>query len=54
MRILHVTNSLDPSHGGPPVIAARIAAAQTLLEHDVTMLSLMLPGSEQRRAVEGG
>ena len=39
MRILHVVPSLDPAHGGPPVVAARLAAAQAGLGHDVSVLS---------------
>src|SRR5215203_5928039 len=39
MKILHVIGSLDPAAGGPPAIAARLAAAQAGLGHDVTLLS---------------
>jgi glycosyltransferase involved in cell wall biosynthesis len=38
MRILHVIPSLDPATGGPPMIAARLAAGQASLGHDVRML----------------
>jgi len=37
LRILHVIPSLDPAFGGPPKIAARLAAAQAGLGHHVTM-----------------
>jgi glycosyltransferase involved in cell wall biosynthesis len=38
MRILHVCLTLDPQHGGPPMIAVRIAAAQAALGHSIGML----------------
>jgi glycosyltransferase involved in cell wall biosynthesis len=38
MRIVHVIASLDPAHGGPPMIAARIAAAQAIAGHDVNLV----------------
>ncbi len=39
MRILHVISSLSPRAGGPPVIAASLAAAQAQLGHNVQLLS---------------
>jgi len=39
MKILHVIPTLDPAMGGPPMIAARLAAGQASLGHDVTMLT---------------
>lgn len=38
MRILHVIRSLDPRHGGPSSVAARLAAAQAALGHPVSIL----------------
>ena len=38
MRICHVIPSLDPAHGGPPIIAERLGAAQAALGADVGML----------------
>ena len=35
MRILHIVRTLDPAAGGPPYVAARLAAAQAELGHDV-------------------
>lgn len=32
MKVLHVIESLDPSHGGPPEVAASLAAAQANLD----------------------
>ena len=43
MRILHVIASLDPARGGPPMIAARLAAGQTSLGHDVHIATLEDP-----------
>jgi glycosyltransferase involved in cell wall biosynthesis len=37
MRLVHVVDRLDPSDGGPPAVAARLAAAQALDGHDVTI-----------------
>ena len=39
MRIVHGIHSLHPRHGGPPLVAASLAAAQAGLGHDVTLLS---------------
>ena len=38
MRILHVIPSMDPKQGGPPVVAARLAAAQAALGHAVEII----------------
>ena len=38
MRILHVIATLGPDAGGPPMIAARLAAAQAGLGHDVHII----------------
>ena len=37
MNILHVIDSLDPSIGGPPRVAVRLAAGQAQLGHEVTI-----------------
>lgn len=50
MNILHVISSLDPQQGGPPMIAARIAAAQAALGHRVGMLYHSDSGADQRLA----
>jgi glycosyltransferase involved in cell wall biosynthesis len=39
MNILHVIQTLDPAAGGPPVVAARLAAAQAKLGHCVAILA---------------
>src|SRR5438105_4158 len=39
MHIIHVIGSLDPASGGPPAVAARLAAAQAALGHEVTLLA---------------
>ena len=50
MRILHVIATLDPAVGGPPMIAARLAAAQAGLGHTVTIVTHVDPG--RRAAVD--
>lgn len=49
MNILHVLRSLDPSQGGPPVVAACLASAQAALGHRVG-LAYTRPGSGVDRA----
>ncbi|MGA2498842.1 MAG: glycosyltransferase [Tepidisphaeraceae bacterium] len=39
MRIVHVTATLDPSAGGLPAVAVRLAAAQSAAGHRVEMVS---------------
>lgn len=39
MRILHVIDSLRMRRGGPPIVAASLAAAQAALGHEVHLLS---------------
>jgi glycosyltransferase involved in cell wall biosynthesis len=39
LRIVHAIGDLDPAGGGPPVVAARLAAAQAHLGCSVTILS---------------
>ncbi|MCA9289930.1 MAG: glycosyltransferase, partial [Phycisphaerales bacterium] len=46
MRILHVIVSLNPAGGGPPMIAARLAAAQAGLGHEVHLVCHAAPGQE--------
>lgn len=50
MRILHVIGSLDPALGGPPVVAACLAAAQASLGHESRILSYETPGADERMA----
>lgn len=46
MRIQHVVVSMDPSQGGPPAVAARIAAAQAAAGHETAIVSHAAPGRE--------
>jgi glycosyltransferase involved in cell wall biosynthesis len=39
MRIAHVLRTLDPAAGGPPMVATRLATAQSRLGHDVTLIA---------------
>jgi glycosyltransferase involved in cell wall biosynthesis len=50
MKILHVIQSLDPAGGGPPMVAARLAAAQAALGCDVRILSYPEPDAQTRIA----
>lgn len=43
MKIAHVIRSLDPSAGGPPLVAARLATAQACLGHDVKIIAYTIP-----------
>lgn len=43
MRILHVSESLDPAHGGTPAVPKALASAQASLGHDVTILTRCEP-----------
>jgi len=47
MRIVHVIITLDPAWGGPPRVAARMAAAQAALGHEVRILSYGTPQIQQ-------
>lgn len=38
-RIIHMIGGLDPAAGGPPIVAARLAAAQACLGHHVTLVA---------------
>lgn len=51
MRILHVIPSLDPAAGGPPMIAARLAAAQAGLGHHVAMICYQDPAQQEKVSV---
>jgi hypothetical protein len=50
MNVCHVVPSRDPSLGGPPVVASRLAAAQAALGHTVSILSYDTPA--ERVAIE--
>ena len=43
MRIVHFIECMNPDHGGPPAIVARLSAAQARLGHDVTVLTTFDP-----------
>jgi glycosyltransferase involved in cell wall biosynthesis len=47
-RVTHVITTLDPSHGGPPVVVARLAAAQSALGADVEVLHVVKPASDHQ------
>lgn len=46
MHILHVIKTLDPAAGGPPMIAARLAAGQSALGHYVSLSTTALKDRE--------
>jgi glycosyltransferase involved in cell wall biosynthesis len=46
VNVLHVIQTLDPAAGGPPVVAARLAAAQAKLGHRVAILSAQVAAAE--------
>jgi glycosyltransferase involved in cell wall biosynthesis len=46
MKITHVIGSLDPAGGGPPQVAARLAAAQAHDGHTVRLVSYTSTGRE--------
>lgn len=46
MRILHVTYSLASDQGGPTMVTTRVAAAQSSLGHNVTILTRKSLGKE--------
>jgi glycosyltransferase involved in cell wall biosynthesis len=48
MKILHVILSLDPAAGGPPMVAARLAAAQAGLGHSARIAGYEAPAARQR------
>ena len=47
MRILHAITTLDPAAGGPPMVVARLAAAQAALGHEVAVAAYPSPGREE-------
>lgn len=47
MNIVHVVVSLDPAAGGPPIVAARLAAAQAQLGHAVSIVAYDRPAARQ-------
>jgi glycosyltransferase involved in cell wall biosynthesis len=46
MKVAHVIPSLDPATGGPPVVAARLAAAQSALGCQVNLISYRFPEAQ--------
>jgi glycosyltransferase involved in cell wall biosynthesis len=50
MRILHAILSMDPATGGPPMMAARLAAAQASLGCSTRIVSYQFPESQKRIA----
>ncbi|MEX2217390.1 MAG: glycosyltransferase [Phycisphaerales bacterium] len=48
MNILHIITDLDPSGGGPPLVASRLAAAQAALGHGVRVLCYASPAAAER------
>src|SRR5689334_7725074 len=47
MRILHVTQTMDPAWGGPPAVVMRLAGAQAMAGHTVSVISDAAPGREK-------
>src|SRR5271163_1113870 len=47
MNVLHVIASLNPAAGGPPMVAARLAAAQARLGCRCTIVSYRFPLAER-------
>lgn len=45
MRVIHVIHSLDPAGGGPPVVAEKLAAAQSALRHTTAVAAQDGPGA---------
>ena len=48
LRVVHLISTLDPAAGGPPVVAARLAAAQAMLGCTVSILSYSNTESKTR------
>lgn len=48
LRVVHLISTLDPAAGGPPVVAARLAAAQAMLGCTVSILSYSNTESKKR------
>ena len=55
MKLLHIIDTLDPDHGGPSMVALRLAAAQALMGHEVTILAYAEPDATARtsKSLEG-
>lgn len=47
MKIYHVIPSLDPASGGPPVVAARLAAAQAALGCQTRLIAYLFPKAQK-------
>jgi len=50
MKIVHAITSLDPAAGGPPVVAARLGAAQAAMGHDVWIVTYERHEAKERIA----
>jgi len=48
MKVLHVIPSLDPASGGPPIVAASLAAAQAALGCESHIVSYRFPKADSR------
>lgn len=47
MKIVHVISTIDPSRGGPQGVVMRLAAAQTVLGHDVHIVCYSGPQTQK-------
>lgn len=57
MRILHVTDTLDPVEGGPSIVTSRLAAAQAVIDggrHEVAVFSYRAAGEEAEAKMLAG
>jgi glycosyltransferase involved in cell wall biosynthesis len=54
MKVLHVIPSLDPATGGPPIIAAGLAAAEAALGCRAGIVAYRFPKAEERTAAALG
>lgn len=54
MKVLHVIPSLDPATGGPPIIAASLAAAQAALGCQTGIVAYRFAEAEERTAAALG
>jgi glycosyltransferase involved in cell wall biosynthesis len=54
MKVLHAIPSLDPASGGPPLVAAGLAAAQAALGAEVHLVAYSFPNADQRVATALG
>jgi glycosyltransferase involved in cell wall biosynthesis len=53
VNILHVIQTLDPAAGGPPVVAACLAAAQAKLGHTVAILAAEVAAADKLGGLTG-